>query len=391
MSHAVRVTDDRAQLLRNVRKAAPDLQREALARLGEIPWFAALSADVRSWVGVVVQTGIDNFLEWLQDPKRSPRTPEAAFAAVPVAAARAVTLEQTVELIRLAVDVGAEMMPRYAPKGGEEALRATVERYGREVAFAAALVYAKVAEQRGAWDARLQAHLMDALISGTDEAAMGARASALGWPASVPVRAMAASPEQEADDLLDILQVAARRLGRHTLAATYGTAVLVVVTSKSSDDAVGLAAELLPGESSVVVGPEAANVLVAATSVHAALAGLAALSARPGWIGPIFADALLPERALADDESARLALIETGYNPLRDSGAGWLETADAVIAAGGSLEAAARAIPVHVNTLRYRLARIEEVTGFSLRDPHDRFALQVALILGRMRPPEFEL
>ena len=45
-------------------------------------------------------------------------------------------------------------------------LRDAVLRYSREIAFAAARVYAGVAEIRGAWDARLEALVVDVLVRG---------------------------------------------------------------------------------------------------------------------------------------------------------------------------------------------------------------------------------
>ena len=51
-----------------------------------------------------------------------------------------------------------------------------------------------------------------------------------------------------------------------------------------------------------------------------------------------------------------------------------------------SVEAAARALFVHANTVRYRLRRIHEVTGYSPTDPRDAYALRLALTLGRSAP-----
>ncbi len=45
---------------------------------------------------------------------------------------------------------------------------------------------------------------------------------------------------------------------------------------------------------------------------------------------------------------------------------------------GGSYDASAKALSVHRNTLRYRLKRIQEITGFDLNDPDVRFNLQLA-------------
>ena len=56
-------------------------------------------------------------------------------------------------------------------------------RYAREVAFATAEVYARAAEVRGAWDARLEALVVDAVLRSEADEALLSRASALGWPA----------------------------------------------------------------------------------------------------------------------------------------------------------------------------------------------------------------
>ena len=44
----------------------------------------------------------------------------------------------------------------------------------------------------------------------------------------------------------------------------------------------------------------------------------------------------------------------------------------------------ARALFVHANTVRYRLRRIHEVTGYSPTDPRDAYALRLAITLGRL-------
>ena len=53
-------------------------------------------------------------------------------------------------------------------------------------------------------------------------------------------------------------------------------------------------------------------------------------------------------------------------------------------ATGGAIEAAARALYVHPNTVRYRLARASEACGRNINDPRDRYVVQVALTLGRL-------
>ncbi len=51
---------------------------------------------------------------------------------------------------------------------------------------------------------------------------------------------------------------------------------------------------------------------------------------------------------------------------------------------GLSVEATARALFVHANTVRYRLRRVHEISGYSPTDPRDAYALRLALTLGRL-------
>ena len=56
-----------------------------------------------------------------------------------------------------------------------------------------------------------------------------------------------------------------------------------------------------------------------------------------------------------------------------------LQTLEQVIMAHWNQRAAARRLHVHINTLHYRIERIEKLTGFSLSDPEIRVALAVAV------------
>jgi hypothetical protein len=64
-----------------------------------------------------------------------------------------------------------------------------------------------------------------------------------------------------------------------------------------------------------------------------------------------------------------------------------LETLEQWYAAGGSAADAARQLYCHRNTVRYRLRRLEELTGRSLQDPRAVADLSVALHALRMLPP----
>jgi DNA-binding PucR family transcriptional regulator len=51
---------------------------------------------------------------------------------------------------------------------------------------------------------------------------------------------------------------------------------------------------------------------------------------------------------------------------------------------GSSMEATARALFIHPNTVRYRLKRIQEVTGYNPADPREAYILRMAITLGRL-------
>jgi len=55
---------------------------------------------------------------------------------------------------------------------------------------------------------------------------------------------------------------------------------------------------------------------------------------------------------------------------------------------GSSLEATARLLFVHPNTVRYRLRRAGELTGLSPGHGRDAFALWLAVVLGRLAHKE---
>jgi DNA-binding PucR family transcriptional regulator len=123
----------------------------------------------------------------------------------------------------------------------------------------------------------------------------------------------------------------------------------------------------------------------AATSVtQAALSGLRTVQAWPAAPRPVSADALLPERALAGDAAARTQLVDTVYRPLVAAGDVLVETVTAFLDAGGALEATARALFVHANTVRYRLRRVAEICGEVPTDPRGALTLRMALMLGRL-------
>ena len=357
----------------------------------QLPWFRSMSAENRSWLGLVAQAAIAGFLDWLKHPERSkpPSVGGEVFGTAPRELARAVTLQQAVEMVRVIVDVVESQVDELAAPGGEAELREAVLRYSREIAFGTARVYARTAEARGAWDARLEALVVEALVRGEVDDALQSWASALNWSFS-PVTVIVGTTEDatgsgtEAEGLIDEFRALARRARLDLLAGVHGNRLVLVVGGGASplDAARPFAGRFGPGP--VVVGPAAADLQSAVASAGAALAGLRAAYGWPEAPRPVLASDLLPERALDGDESARATLIETVYEPLLSGGTALLDTVMTYLEQGNSLEATARLLFVHPNTVRYRLRRVTELTGITPGDGRGGFALWTAVVLGRL-------
>jgi hypothetical protein len=380
-----------AATLPRIERAAGSLATASVARMDEtLPWFRELPADQRSWVMLVAQAGVQSLVTWLREGGSSGghEISDDIFDAAPQALARSITLQQTVALIEVTIEVTEEHVPHLAAPGEQAALQEAVLRFSREVAFAAARVYARAAESRGAWDARLQALLVDALLRGDSSDVLASRAAALGWADAPPVAvAVGRSPGGEVTAVLHGVYRAARRIAVEAIGGVHGDRLVVVIGG--ANDPLAAAEQVLPafGEGPVVVGPPVPTLDEATESARAALAGFRAAAAWPHAPRPVAAADLLPERLLAGDAEARRQLRQEVYGSLRRAGGELLATLDAFFTAGGVLESAARTLYVHPNTVRYRLKRVADVTGFTPTDPRDALTLRLALAVGRLDPP----
>ena len=375
----------KAATVKRMRKAAPGIATEVVTRMEQtLPWFSGMSSNQRSWVGLVAQAGVASFVEWLAHPAAGHDITGGVFATAPRELARAVTLQQTVELVRIAVETVEDHVATLAVAGDEERLHEAVLRYSRDLAFQAALVYARAAEERGAWDARLEALVVDTVVGGDPDAELLSRAGALGWSAHTAVAVLAGTAgDGETQRAIDEIRRVARRDGFDVLASVGGRRLICVmgVEGDPMPAARLLAGQFAPGP--VVLGPAVPDLATAPISARAAMAGLAVAAAWPAAPRPVAADDLLPERALGGDGDAREALVNL-YRGVEATDPTLTQTLSAFVECGGSLEATARALFVHPNTVRYRLRRVSDLTGLVASDPRDRWALSLALSFGRL-------
>ena len=349
-----------------------------------LPWYHDLGAQERSWVGLVAQAGIRAFVDWYNAPSSRRTLTTDVFGAAPRELARILSLEQTVALVRTTIAVVESAIEELSDPADRPALREAILMYSREIAFAAAEVYARAAEARGAWDARLEALIIDSLLrDDLDEFVLG-RAAALGWTGREGIVVLAGeAPAGDPEGGLSIMRRAAANHDLDLLAGVHGTTVLALV-GRASDPA--RAARLLSshfGAGAVVFSRLIGSFAEIPEATRSTLLGV---RAAPGWEHaprPVSADDLLPERALAGDLGAVRQLVEQVYQQLSADPA-LLATAATYLEQMPSLEATARALFIHTNTVRYRLRRIAEVTGWSATDPRGAYALRIGLTLGRL-------
>ncbi len=376
---------DKAETLAWLRRVSGDLATATIKRLeSSLPWYADMPPARRSAVGLVAQAGISSFIDWYDDPNATPWIAADIFAAAPRELLRSVSLTQTLQLIRVTVAVTEERVA-----GRRDDLRESMLLYSREVAFAAADVYARAAEARGLWDARLEALVVDSILTGEADEELPSRIAALGWHGHGEVAVLVGTTPPQFD--VDQFRRIARKLGVDVLIGVQGSRLVLVIGRATTEvppegelsfTEIANHFEAAFGPGHLVLGPAVNALVEASQSARAALAGFAVASAWRNAPRPVEADDLLPERALAGDAVAKATLVDRIYRPLQAHSTDLVLTLWAYLDNGRSLEATARELFVHPNTVRYRLKRVSDVIGWDATGPREALILQTALILG---------
>jgi hypothetical protein len=388
-----------------LRTISGELATATIKRLdATLPWYGDMPPGRRSAVGLVAQAGIKSFIQWYEDPSTTTWIASDVFGSAPRELLRSVTLQQTLQLIRVVVEVVEDRV-----KGADASLREAILLYSREIAFASADVYARAAEARGLWDARLEALVVDSILSGEYDDELPSRIAALGWHGHGEVSVLVGTTPRVLD--VDQLRRTARHLQADVLIGVQGNRLVLVIgrsipapgSAPASDTAMAgtpaeetgdepalsfmdIARALEPGfgPGHLVLGHEVPSLVDASRSAKAALAGFAVARAWRNAPRPTLADDLLPERALAGDPLARSTLVNRVYRPLQDQSPELMATLWCYLDNGRSLEATARELYVHPNTVRYRLKRVSQVIGWDATGAREALILQSALILGTM-------
>ena len=372
-----------------LKSIAGDLATATISRLEEtLPWYRQMPPARRAAVGSVAQSGITSFIQWYENPTSQPWVAADVFAAAPRELLRSISLQETLQLIKVVVQMVEERVLKEHPE-----LHEAVLRYSRDIAFSAADVYARAAEARGLWDARLEALVVDSIVSGETSQEINSRVAALGWRADGQVAVLLGTKAESPD--VDAIRKIARKNDCDVLVGIQGRRQVVVIgllsQSESASGRIWAIASLLSelfGSGNLMLGPTVATVSDSARSAKAALAAHSVSASRNNLSRLTLADQLLPERVLAGDNLAKQTLINSYYLPLATGSQDLLMTLRSYLDNGGSLEATAKSLFVHANTVRYRLKRITEIIGQDVTDARVAFVVQTALVVGLISDAE---
>ncbi|ASK65710.1 PucR family transcriptional regulator [Brachybacterium avium] len=219
--------------------------------------------------------------------------------------------------------------------------------------------------------------IIDAVLTGLPRTELRSGAAAYGLT-DREARALKAPRPDHRVDVGRRLRDWATRAGVSVLTTPHGTAEVGMVIGAPAPgvEPEGMTLALGPAgtlESLPESFAAATRVLETALAVgHRGIADLETLSWRMGITASPEATALLQRRHLAPLEAEG------------EFGQFLLETVRAYLAHGLSIPRAAASIPVHANTLRYRLKRFQELTGADLRDPEDLIEVSWALAAPRV-------
>ena len=387
-----RIAAEHAVLARRVQRMTGELTTAATTRMEDtLPWFVALPANERASVSLVAQSGITNFVEWFSAGLETKDHVGDIFSSAPRELARALTLQQTVELVRTSMAVVEEMVEQIAGANDyrQSYLRESLLRYSSEIAFAAAEFYARAAENRGAWDARLQDLVLDAILAGSSDDALLARAAAAGWDVNKHVMAIV-GPVPSNQIAIEVHMEQIRRTAKSAkldvMVGVHNDRMITIIGGVSESDNPESVAKPFVGHfgaGTVVTGPIVSTLQEAHSSALDALSGYRALSFVSTTPRLVPSEDMIAARVIAGDAAA----IEPVVAKLRqDLSSDVRQTLACYLEVAPTIEGCARALFVHVNTVRYRLRRVLEATGLDPFEPSDALTLRIALMIERNSP-----
>ena len=240
-------------------------------------------------------------------------------------------------------------------------------------------------------DSTIERLAFECLMTSLTDDRVASLMNVLGWRGDFDCFAIGGTPETSPASASLVARKALRDLGgEHVIVGTYGSFLLALVCQSGAATAEVTCTSIMPAfkdDESVYLSPVRSGVAGASHVLRETLFSLQAAPALASPSRPLRADELLPERALLGDDYAREELYQNVYQVLHGENPDdpTFVTVSTFLRNGSSLENTAKELNVHPNTVRYRLKRAAETTGWDATDPRDAYVLTTALAIGRMR------
>ena len=349
------------------------------------PWFKTSNPNHRAWLTLITQRGINAFADWLEGTPNQFSTASFFENEAPRDLALSINFEQIVSVTQQIFSYVENELLKILEEKEKMTVQVQLLRFSRDIAFATALAYARAAEVRSAWDARLETKIIDALVDEENFNEIQINATGLGW-GEVENIFVLVGKKPEKDSALAVAEIhrAARNQDLLAIAGVRGEMLIALISNSKNPESTARYFSPRFGDGSIVYGRVVENFSQILISTKEAIAGYLAKSAFPQNQRAISASQLLPERAINSDLLAQQELIEI-YLKIKTLDPDWLSTLEAFFENGKSLEATARNLHIHVNTVRYRFKGIEQEIGLSPTKARDGYVLQVAISLGRLK------
>jgi hypothetical protein len=255
------------------------------------------------------------------------------------------------------------------------------------VAHGATVLARELARTRSVAEAELRVRrdLVEELLSGIEKESAISRAEALGYDLERPHRAVVVVSAQarngEGDDLLHAVGRAARLTRAGTLHVARGGVVVLLADDDVAWEGLRVAiTSELGGECRIGVGSKCADVGELPRSFREAQLALEIQGAAGTSDLAVAYDRLL---AVSADREGIEAFVHDWLGPLLGydegkDGSDLVHTLSQYLECGCSYAETSEMLAVHRSTLKYRLARIKEITELDLTDADTRFNLQLA-------------
>ncbi len=238
-------------------------------------------------------------------------------------------------------------------------------------------------------EARLRSDLVTEVLGGTDRAQALNRAQVLGYDLSRPHRVVVVEACYGADQAGEFFHAVRRAAGDTrvgSLLAIRPDEVIVLADTEAAWEnfRAAVAANWHGAECRIGVGGRRGSPDEIAHSYHEAQLALKIQKAAGGHDRTTLFDDLGVYQVLAtgQNSAAMERFVQEWLGTLMDydasQGGQLVTTLTEYLECGGNYDATAKVLSVHRSTLKYRLRRIREVSGYDLRMPDTRFNLQLA-------------